>query len=176
MNVLTWLGILSQCIHISNHHCWHFKYNTILFVNYISINWGEMFPKVKKKAQYEHNVVLLFFLFWLFRAAPFTHGGSQARGWIRATAASLHHSHSNAASKPCLRTTTTAHSNTGSLIHSERPGIEPASSQILVRFVFTEPRRELLVLLFKHGSFSIIPLVTLSNSIYYYKICHGLVS
>ena len=33
------------------------------------------------------------------------HGGSQAKGLIRATAASLGHSHSNAGSKPHLRPT-----------------------------------------------------------------------
>lgn len=29
--------IFSRCIHISNHHNTHFKYATILFVNYISV-------------------------------------------------------------------------------------------------------------------------------------------
>ena len=33
-----------------------------------------------------------FFFFKLFRAAPTAYGGSQARGLIRATTASLHHS------------------------------------------------------------------------------------
>ena len=40
-------------------------------------------------------------------------------------------------------TYTTAHGNTRSLTHRARPGIEPVSSWILVRFVSTEPRREL---------------------------------
>ena len=35
---------------------------------------------------------ILFCLFVLFRAAPAAHGGSQARGLIRAVAAGLHHS------------------------------------------------------------------------------------
>ena len=39
-------------------------------------------------------------------AAPTAYGGSQARGQIGATAASLHHSHSNARSEPRLWTTT----------------------------------------------------------------------
>ena len=38
-----------------------------------------------------------------FRAAPAAHGGSQARGRIRAIAASLYHNPSNVRSKPCLR-------------------------------------------------------------------------
>ena len=39
---------------------------------------------------------MYFFPFFLFRAAPAAHGGSQARGRIEATAASLHHTHSKA--------------------------------------------------------------------------------
>ena len=38
---------------------------------------------------------------------------------------------------------TTAHGNAGSLTHWERPGIKPATSRFLVRFVSTEPRWEL---------------------------------
>ena len=45
---------------------------------------------------------LLFF--FLFRAIP-SYGSSQARGRIGAIAGSLHHSHSNAGSEPCLRPT-----------------------------------------------------------------------
>ena len=37
----------------------------------------------------------------------------------------------------------TAHSNTGSLTHRARPGIEPASSWILVRFASVGPQWEL---------------------------------
>ena len=47
----------------------------------------------------------LFFFFFLFRATPMAHGGSQARGRIRAVAAGLRHSHSNARLEPCLQTT-----------------------------------------------------------------------
>ena len=46
-----------------------------------------------------------FFFFPLFRAAPVACGSSQNRGQIGATAASLHHSHSNIESKPCLQPT-----------------------------------------------------------------------
>ena len=50
------------------------------------------------------SLILPFFLFsfLLFRAAPEAYGASQARGLIRATAASLYHSHSNSGSEPCL--------------------------------------------------------------------------
>ena len=40
---------------------------------------------------------------YLLRAAPEAYGGSQARGLIRAVAASLRHSHSNARSEPRLQ-------------------------------------------------------------------------
>ena len=58
---------------------------------------------------------LFVFVFWLFRA----YGSSQARGCVGATAARLHHSHSNARSPT----------------HWVRPGVEPTSLWILVGFV-----------------------------------------
>ena len=44
----------------------------------------------------------------------------------------LHQSHSNARSKPCLRPTTTAPSNTGCSTHWARSGIKPVTSCFLV--------------------------------------------
>ena len=46
-----------------------------------------------------------FFFFGLFRAAPTTYGGSQARDRMGAVAAGLHHSHSNAGSELRLQPT-----------------------------------------------------------------------
>ena len=43
-----------------------------------------------------------FFCFLIFRAVLAAYGSSQARDWIRAVAAGLHHSHSNARSELCL--------------------------------------------------------------------------
>ena len=64
----------------------------------------------------------MFFFFFLvvsFRATSMAYGDSQARGLIRAVAAGLHHSHSNAGSEPHLRPTyTTAQGKAGSLTHS----------------------------------------------------------
>ena len=57
---------------------------------------------------YQWNIIFLWrrFLFLSFsffnRATPVACGGSQVRGWIGATAASLHHSYSNLESKPHL--------------------------------------------------------------------------
>ena len=45
---------------------------------------------------------ILYYYFLLFRAALVAYGNSQARGLIRARAASLHHSHSYAGSEPHL--------------------------------------------------------------------------
>ena len=62
--------------------------------------------------------ILFYCLFVLFRAASVACRSSQARGLIRVVAAGLHHSHSNARYKPCLRPTyTTAHDSAGSLTH-----------------------------------------------------------
>ena len=74
------------------------------------------------------------FYFCLFRAAPTAYGGSQASGWIRAVAASLHYSHSNAGSKPCLWRTPQLTAMPDPLTHWVRSGIKPASSWILVGF------------------------------------------
>ena len=84
----------------------------------------------------------ILFFFLLLRAAPVACGDSQARGQIGATAAGLHHSHSNAGPKPCLRPTTD-HGKAGSLTHWARPGMEPATSRFLVGFVSASPQRDL---------------------------------
>ena len=67
-----------------------------------------------EKHQIHFRPVLLFFLFLnvffaflfcLFRAVPEGYGGSQARRPLRAVAAGLHQSHSNAGSEPRLQPT-----------------------------------------------------------------------
>ena len=45
-------------------------------------------------------VVVVVAISW---AAPAAYGGSKARGPIGAVATSLHHSHSNVGSEPCLQ-------------------------------------------------------------------------
>ena len=90
---------------------------------------------------------ILFFL--LFRAALEAYGGSQARSGTGAAAAGLHHSHSSVESGPPLTYTTAHSSNTRSLTHCVRPGIEPATSWFAVRFVSAAPQWELQ----KNGKF-----------------------
>ena len=47
----------------------------------------------------------IFIFISFFRASPVAYGFSQARGRMGATAAGLHHSHSNVGPEPCLRPT-----------------------------------------------------------------------
>ena len=96
-----------------------------------------------------HHMVILFF-FFLFRAISVAYGVSKARGRKGAVAASLHHSHSN--------TFITAHSSVGSLTYWVRPEIEPVSSWMLVRFVFSVPHRSSIFSVFLRTSilFSIV--------------------
>ena len=44
-------------------------------------------------------IIIIIIIIAFFRATPAPYGSSQTRGWIGATAASLHHSYSNAGSK-----------------------------------------------------------------------------
>ena len=75
------------------------------------------------------------FLFFLFRAAPMAYGSSQARGRTGAAAAAgLHHSHSTT-SKLRLWHAPQFITKPDPLAHWVRPGIEPASSWILVRLL-----------------------------------------
>ena len=67
-----------------------------------------------------HFYFCLFMYLFILRATPTVHESSQARSQIKAAAASLHHSHSHARS----------------LTHWAGPGIEPASSWILVKFSY----------------------------------------
>ena len=70
-----------------------------------------------------------FIYLLLFRAAPAAYGVSQAKGQISTVATSLYQSHSNTGSQPSPQPTAQ------SLTHWARPGIEPAFSWMLVRFV-----------------------------------------
>ena len=64
-----------------------------------------------------HLLLFVCFFFLLFRAALAAYGGSQTRGLMGVTAASLHHSHGNTGSKLRLRPTPQLRGNAGSLIH-----------------------------------------------------------
>ena len=57
-------------------------------------------PHELGEIQIQINLIICFFFFLM--ATPLAYGNSQARSGIRATAASLHHRHSNSGSKLCL--------------------------------------------------------------------------
>ena len=96
---------------------------------------------IEKPRQASQSIFLFFFFFGLFRVVPATYGSSQARGWIPGCWPTPQQCGIPAAS--AIYTTAPAHSNTGSLMHWVRPGIEPKSLRILVRFITTEPQWEL---------------------------------
>ena len=69
--------------------------------------WGTGVPPHLRydNHNYSYHLSMLFmlFFFFLFRASSLAYGSSQSRGWTGATAASLHHSHSNGRSEPHLQ-------------------------------------------------------------------------
>ena len=67
--------------------------------------WDDTTPPLSRKRLLLLSI--LFLLFLIFRATLTVCGSSQARGWIRATAASLHCNRSNMGSEPHLRPTPT---------------------------------------------------------------------
>ena len=76
-------------------------------------------------------------------ATPMAYGGSQARGLVVATTASLTPQPHQHQIWTASVTYTTTHDNARSLTHWARPGIEPATSWFLVGFVST--RNELFI-------------------------------
>ena len=77
---------------------------------------------------------MIYIFFSLIRAALAAYGGSQARGLIGAAAAGLHLSHSNAGSGLCLQPTPQLTAMPDPSPAERKPGMEPASSWILVGF------------------------------------------
>ena len=97
--------------------CWGKSNNIPLLSNICRVKCQLVISDYNLQTPYFHwpltsknNYFIIFFLvlFCLFAfsgAAPAAFGDSQARGLIGAVAAGLHHSHSNAGSKPHLRPT-----------------------------------------------------------------------
>ena len=86
---------------------------------------------------------IFIFYFYFFNGSPLAYRSSQARGRIRAAAAGLRHSHSLTGSKVYLQLTRQHCGNARSLTQRARQGIEPMSSNILIRFVIAKPQLEL---------------------------------
>ena len=76
--------------------------------------------------------VLFFFFFFVFLGPHPQH--MEDPGRIRAAAPGLSHSHNRSRAESAIYTT--AHSNARSFTHWARPGSEPASSWMPVRFVW----------------------------------------
>ena len=91
-----------------------------------------------RKSMYNYYL----FIFRFLGLASAVYRSSLARGRIRATTASLHHSHSNVGSELHLQLQH-SHGNGGSPTRCAKPGIEPASSWLLAGFVSTAPQQEL---------------------------------
>ena len=107
-------------------------------------------------------------MYFFLRDASAAYGSSWARGWIRATAASLPQPQQRgiwAASTTYI----TVLDNARSLIHWARLGIEPVSSRMLVGFVTNEPQQELPLLPFK--SAKSLQLCLFSWDLFGQKVC-----
>ena len=89
-------------------------------------------------------IYLFIYLLVFLRVAPVAYGGSQAKGQIGAVTAGLCHSHSHARSEPHLPPAPQLMATPDPFHPLREARDEPASSWILVRFVYTEPQQELL--------------------------------
>ena len=105
-------------------------------------------PSQEARRSYLFIFFLFFFFFCFFRAAPSAYGGSQARG-LSSRICSCWPQPQQRGIRAASSTHTTAHRNAGSLTHWVKPGIEPATSLFLVRFVSTMPWQELLSLYYQ---------------------------
>ena len=98
----------------------------------------------------------LLLLLLLFRAACVAYGSSQGRVELELQMPAYN---TDTARQNPRHVCNLAHGNTGSLTHRARPGIEPVSSWILVRFVTTEPQWKLFFFfIFIFKNFFIFPL------------------
>ena len=133
LNLTPWPEGNELEIFCEQHRWWFKDFRLLLF----SIRMSHSLQKLSCQ---EKKGYFFFFFFGLFRATPVACGSFQARGQIRAAAASLPHSHSNTGPElSCNR----HYGNARSLTHWTRPGIDPTSSWMLVRFVIAELRWEL---------------------------------
>ena len=79
-----------------------FNFLLLLIYNVLSISAVQQSDPVTHAHTHIHTFFFFLSFFLLFGAVPAACGGFQARGQIGATAAGLHHSHSNIGSKPHL--------------------------------------------------------------------------
>ena len=122
-----WLRLKCASRKIRCSSIFHFSFSLPNLVFCVSPHQRPQFYSFPFGSFLKNNYAFIYFYFYFtflfLRAAPTAYEGFQARGLIRATAAGLHHSYSNA----------------GSLTHWVRPGIEPTTSWFLVRFLSDVP-------------------------------------
>ena len=97
LQILTFLILMLPCLYQSS---W---YNQMSVGGKWSCLGNRTFQSNYSQCGFPFLSSSFFFFFLHFRAAPAAYGGSKARGGSRATAAGLHHSHSNLGSEPCLQ-------------------------------------------------------------------------
>ena len=122
-----------------------------LFVFPAGLLLGFEFTTLNNNNNSNNYYYCYYYLFFLIFLGPHLWHREVPRlgGHIGATPARLYHSHSNAGSKPSLRTYATAHGNARSLTQWPRPRIEPKSSWIPVGLLTSEPQWELPLLSIK---------------------------
>ena len=113
----TWTSVINHTIHCYMVFTLHIKLFkifkiyiplSVLFTSCVDSNFYLSLYSFSLK---DFLFILFYYFFSLFclfafsRAAPVVYGGSQARGIIGATAASIHHSHSNVGSELGLQPT-----------------------------------------------------------------------
>ena len=144
------------CLVNAGLHAKYFSHSFLSPLRLIYCSHNHISPGWFESSNWSSVVFLFIYFFVLERTPPAAYGGSQARGPIRAIAASLHQGHRNVGiwakcgvvKDPGLPTYTTACGSPGSLTHSARPGIEPTTSWSLLDSFTTEPRRKLHQLCF----------------------------
>ena len=112
MHISVYVHALYKCGHTKYRHALrHFRGSVkslILVISadslisgfciFLLLTYIAIFPTMKKLCFINERKIIFYYLFifvfCLFRAALAAYGGSQAKGPIRAPAASLHHSHS----------------------------------------------------------------------------------
>ena len=108
---------LSKCRALSEHQ-----------LSFFRDMWTFSFLLTKSR-----NILFTFLFYFIFLGSHLRHMEiSWAKCPVEATLADLYHSHSNTRSAPCLQPTMQF---TDPLTPWARPGIKPASSRILVRFL-----------------------------------------
>ena len=101
---------------------------------------------------YMPGSIINYLFVCLFRAAPATYQGSQARGSNQSYSCWPMPQPQQRGIWTASATYTTTHGNAGSLTPWARPGIEPTTSWFLIGFISTTPQGELPNKLFKCSS------------------------